>query len=116
MTQTALVAPRPRSVRPCRPRGSSPVLLGERREGSSRKAAPDGCTRGVVSLRRACSRGRQRSRWALLLALGAGGFGGGGVRRREVGALAQGVRERPRPENHAELLGVLDGAVLGAVG
>src|SRR5437867_6583015 len=43
-----------------------------RREGSSGKAAPDGCTRGVLSVRWACSRGRQRSRWALIAVLGSG--------------------------------------------
>src|SRR3989442_10116935 len=48
------------------------------REGPSCEAAPEGCTRGVLSVRRACSRARQRSRWTLT------GHGGKRPRRAQL--------------------------------
>ena len=55
------------------PSANSTVELGRNRSGSGDEegprceAAPDGRTRGVLAVRRACGRGRQRSRWALIV-------------------------------------------------
>src|SRR5262245_43592 len=56
-------------------------------EGSRCEAAPDGRSQGVVLLRRAGSRGRQRRRWAFLSRLRRAAEGGD-----EESGLARGVR------------------------
>src|SRR5262245_46214541 len=50
--------------RPRAARAPAGILAGCSK-GSRCEAAPDGRTRGVLPVRRACGRGRQRSRWAL---------------------------------------------------
>src|SRR5712664_3093038 len=56
-------APRPHRLTS---RSLLPRELPAVREGVSCEATPEGRTRGVLPVRRACGRGRQRSSWALI--------------------------------------------------
>ena len=89
------------------------MLKSRRRPKRSRcEAAPDSRTRGVLPVRRACGRGRQRSRWAFSAAGSRGSSGRtrrrgrrrAPERRRDIGVAAP-LADRMRPRSLDEVVG-----------